>query len=185
MTNIANLLCVDRTFLLGNPFHNLRLGSQCSCFIGLSFGTLHLKSRDIIINMFFYEATVFQSRGSAESKTLSSILPRNHEGCWFCGCVCGVCTRVQPSHRHRHESPTQEKRKCGFIHHVSFSHWGQVKYTQATTTQPPPAPVLSAQPAVKSWTASQELTRRHHFALSQRWPSHSNARRDAEPMTQA
>ena len=64
-----------------------------------------------------------------------------------------VCMRVQHSQRHRHESyqifgknPAQEKRKKVTVRHVSFSPLGTSKVRQATTTQPPPAPVL-ARPA--------------------------------------
>ena len=50
------------------------------------------------------------------------------------------------------------------------------KVRQATTTQPPPAPVR-ARPTVQSWPASQELHRRHHFILLQAWvPRRTTAR---------
>ena len=84
-----------------------------------------------------------------------------------------VCMREQHSQRHIHESfqncgknPTQEKRKKVTLRHVSFSPLGTSKVRQTTATQPPPTPVL-ARPAAKSWPAHQELTRRHHFTLSQ------------------
>ena len=79
-------------------------------------------------------------------------LPRNLEGCWSCGCVCG-CLYVSAASQRcsqpelRQEPNTRETEESDFTSHQFLSPLGTSKVQKAMTTQPPPAPVL-ARPAL-------------------------------------
>ena len=71
-------------------------------------------------------------------------LPRNLEGCWFCGCVCGCAyeSSAQPEtqtdtrdegFQNCGKNPTQKKRKKVTLRHVSFSPlqwWRNAKHDE-------------------------------------------------------